>query len=39
MARETGWSLEYIDGLSLADWHEYWQVTDGEARARALPPI
>lgn len=38
MARETGWSLEYIDGLSLGDWHEYWQVTDGETRAKALPP-
>ena len=39
MARETGWSLEYIDALSLADWHEYLQVTDGEARARALPAV
>jgi len=28
-----GWTLEYIDGLSLADVHQFWQVTDGEGRA------
>lgn len=34
IARETGWALAYIDGLSLADIREYWQVVDGEGRAR-----
>jgi hypothetical protein len=33
MAREMGWTLEYIDGLSLADMHQYWQVLDGEGKA------
>jgi len=33
IARETGWTLEYIDGLSLADIHEREQVLDGEAKA------
>ncbi len=28
----TGWTLEYIDGLSMADWHEYWQIIDGESK-------
>lgn len=36
MARETGWPLDYVDRLSLADWHEYWQVTDGETKARQV---
>ncbi len=33
LARDTGWTLEYIDGLSLADVHQFWQVTDGEGKA------
>jgi hypothetical protein len=34
LAREFGWSLEYIDALSMADLEEYLQVTDGEIKAR-----
>lgn len=29
MARETGWTLAYIDGLSLMDWLDYWSVAEG----------
>lgn len=36
MARDTGWTLDYVDALPLADWHEYWQVTDGESKAREV---
>ena len=32
IARETGWSLEYIDNLTLADWEEFWQVRDGTGK-------
>jgi hypothetical protein len=32
-AREFGWPLEYIDGLSLADLREYLQIKDGEGKA------
>jgi hypothetical protein len=41
LARATGWTLEYVDGLSMGDWHEYWQIVDGEgkaARERRQPP-
>lgn len=34
LARETGWTLEYIRSLSVGDLHEYFQVMDGEAEAR-----
>ena len=34
MAFETGWSLEYIRGLSMADYHEYIQVKDGINKAK-----
>lgn len=33
MAREMGWTLDYIDGMALGDWHEYWQIVDGEGKA------
>jgi hypothetical protein len=33
IARETGWTLEYIDALSVKDFHEYLQITDGENKA------
>ncbi len=33
LARETGWTLEYIDSLSVADIHEREQVVDGEMKA------
>ena len=32
LAREFGWTLEYIDALSIADFHEYLQVADGKAK-------
>jgi hypothetical protein len=35
LARKTGWTLDYIDSLSLGDWHEYWQIIDGESKAQA----
>ena len=35
LARTFGWSLEYIDGLSLADLFEYWQIEDGINKAAA----
>jgi len=34
LARTTGWTLEYIDSISMADLHEYWQIIDGENKAR-----
>lgn len=34
LARKMGWTLEYVDSLSLQDWHDYWQILDGEAKAR-----
>lgn len=33
LVRETGWTLEYIDSLSIADIHEREQVLDGESKA------
>lgn len=33
MAERFGWTLEYIDALSLARWHELIQVDDGRATA------
>jgi hypothetical protein len=38
MAREFGWTLDYIDSLSVQDWHDYWQVLDGEGKAKPKPP-
>jgi hypothetical protein len=39
MAKETGWTLDYIDnGISVQDWHDYWQILDGEAKARPTTP-
>lgn len=35
LAREFGWTLEYIDGLSLQDMVEYWQIVDGRNKANA----
>ncbi len=34
MVRETGWTLGEVDALSMRDFHEYLQVTDGESKAR-----
>jgi hypothetical protein len=33
LAREFGWTLEYIDAMSLSDLNEYLQIKDGENRA------
>lgn len=32
IAKETGWSLEYIDNLSLGDEWEYLQLKDADAK-------
>lgn len=31
LAEKFGWTLEYIDSLSMADLHEYLQIQDGAA--------
>lgn len=33
LVKETGWTLEYIDALSVATFHEWMQVKDGTAKA------
>jgi hypothetical protein len=33
MAQKFGWTLEYVDNLSMADLHEYWQIQDAKAKA------
>jgi hypothetical protein len=33
LAEKFGWSLEYIDSLSMADLHEYFHVQDGRQKA------
>ena len=32
--RFPGWTLDYIDALTIDDFHEYLQVRDGIAKAR-----
>jgi hypothetical protein len=34
IARRFGWTLEYVDGLSLADLFEFWQIEDGRSKAQ-----
>lgn len=34
LAEEFGWSLEYIDGLSLQDILDYISIEDGKAHVR-----
>ena len=34
IAERFGWTLEYVDGLSVADIHEYTQVQDGIGNVR-----
>jgi hypothetical protein len=34
LAEHFGWTLEYIDSLSLADLHEYWMINTGRAKAK-----
>lgn len=33
LARETGWTVEYIATLDLEWWRDYWGVRDGEMKA------
>jgi hypothetical protein len=33
LVQETGWTLEYVDALSMADLHEFLQVLDGMSKA------
>lgn len=35
IATQTGWSLEYVDALTMADVHEYMQILDGVSKGRA----
>jgi hypothetical protein len=34
MAEQFGWTLDYIDSLPLARWHEHIQIEDGRAHHR-----
>jgi hypothetical protein len=34
LAEKFGWHLDYVDTLTMRDFHEYLQVTDGESKAR-----
>jgi hypothetical protein len=34
IAREFGWTLDYVDALTLGNLQEYFQVRDGIAKAR-----
>lgn len=33
IAEKFGWTLDYIDSLSIADLHEFMQIQDGRAHA------
>jgi hypothetical protein len=35
IAREFGWTLDYIESLPLGRLHQYWQILDGEGKAQA----
>lgn len=34
MAEHFGWTLEYVEGLSMARLHEWMQITDGRAKGQ-----
>lgn len=34
LAERFGWSLEYVDSLTMQDFHELLQVDDGRAKAK-----
>ena len=34
LAERFGWTLEYIEAMPLARWHELIQVDDGKAKAK-----
>lgn len=33
MAERFGWTLEYIDAMSVEDLHQYLQITDAKGKA------
>ena len=35
IVEQTGWTLEYVDALSVGDLFEYWQIIDGRNKAEA----
>jgi hypothetical protein len=35
LVMDTGWTLEYVDALSLGDLQEYFQVMDGMNKGRS----
>ena len=37
MAEQFGWSLDYIDSLTIADLHEYLQIEHGKGKAYEQP--
>ena len=38
LAEKFGWTLDYIDALSIGDFNEYIQVADGTAKGLADRP-
>lgn len=34
IVNETGWTLDYVDALSVADMNEWLHIRDGKAKAR-----
>jgi len=34
LVQETGWTLEQVDALSVADFNDWLQIRDGKAKAR-----
>jgi len=34
LAEKFGWTLDYIDSLPLAEWHEYVMIMMGRQKAR-----
>jgi hypothetical protein len=34
MVEKFGWTLDQVDALSVADWHEYLQIQMGRNKAR-----
>lgn len=34
LVQETGWTLEYIDSLSIEHWHEWLAIRDAEVKAK-----
>ena len=36
LVQETGWTLEQVDALSVADYWNWMQIRDGKAKARGF---